>query len=240
MAVVGAVAVGVAAVAGTDGDRPLPGIHGDRDGHSKPDSHYVATAGDDRIAMTVTRILDPISSIRRRPDMYISLDVPLQQALLSRLLDDLVALDIPSFQVRRFDGWTLVGSTIDWLRCGKFLKDRPLDLFDGPMPFPEGGPNSTRSEAVVRALSEKTVVWGPEECSFLNASGQAMEDDEAKSKCRQMQSLRVVGFLLSDALDAYGSKVFGYLAPWHRTKGLKFWLKYSANFRPVTLFTERR
>ena len=182
--------------------------------------------------MTLTILSDPISLIRRRPDMYISLQVPLKRALLSRLLGDLIALEIPSFHVQSVNDWTLVGSPVDWLRRGKFLKERPLALFDGPMPFPEAGVNSCRSEAVIRALSEKTVVWTPSECSFLDASGSAKEDSEIAAKCKEMQLARAVGFLVTDAIDAYGLKAFEFLLPWYRDERPEVLLELQRELSP--------
>lgn len=91
----------------------------------------------------------------------------------------------------------LVGSSTDWLRLGKFQKNAPIDLFNGPMPFYEAGPNAVRSEAVVRALSEKVLIFGPEGHEFLVPYGKGVHEQEVLDAARGMRKLRVVGFLVS-------------------------------------------
>jgi hypothetical protein len=146
--------------------------------------------------MTVIRVPDPITAIRERPGMYVSDNAhrSLEQKLLMRLVDDTIVLNAIDLLIEHHDGWVLVGSSTDWLRLGKFQKNAPIDLFNGPMPLYEAGQNSVRSEAVIRALSEKVLVLGPEGHEFLVPYGKGDHEQAVLDAAHGMRKLRVVGF----------------------------------------------
>jgi hypothetical protein len=168
--------------------------------------------------MTVIYVPDPITAIRERPGMYISNSAhwSLEQKLLMRVVEDTVFLNAIDLLVERHGGWILVGSSTDWLRLGKFPVSAPLDLFNGPMPFYEAGQNSVRSEAVIRALSEKVFVLGPEGHEFLVPYGKGDHEQPVLDAAQGMRKLRVVGFRVNDEKRSSESLALGqsgFIAP---------------------------
>jgi len=65
------------------------------------------------------------------------------------------------------------------------------------MPFYEAGQNAVRSEAVIRALSEKVLVLGSEGHEFLVPYGKGGHEQAVLDAAHGMRKLRVVGFLVS-------------------------------------------
>ncbi len=139
--------------------------------------------------------LDAMSVIRRNPGMYISTDRrPLALRLLDGLLFDTDCLNVESITVNRKGEWTFVGSNIDWLKLGKWQSDAPTKLFDRTFPFAEAGANAVRHEAVLHALADRILLFGPEGCGFLSPFEQEAVPKQMIEYCRAMNMVRIVGY----------------------------------------------
>ena len=73
------------------------------------------------------------------------------------------------------------------------------------MPFYEAGQNAVRSEAVIRALSEKVLVLGPEGYEFLVPYGKGGHEQAVLDAAHSKGKLRVVGFRVSVEQRSSGS-----------------------------------
>ena len=96
-------------------------------------------------------VIDAAAFVRRRPGMYGLSDPPAASELAWRLVGDALASGCGVARAERHGPWWVVSGDRDWIACaaGRTLED----LFAHPAPFPAGGVNSTRSEAVVTAFA---------------------------------------------------------------------------------------
>jgi hypothetical protein len=143
----------------------------------------------------MVRVTGSIRAIREHVGMYVPSDGrSLEHKLLGLLIDDTYLLGVTDLSIVRTGGWILVGSSTDWLRLGEYPPRSPIELFDGPFPLWESGPVGCRHEAVVRALTDKVLVFGPEGHEFLSPYGKAEPEVEALDACRKMNKVRVIGY----------------------------------------------
>lgn len=119
--------------------------------------------------MHTNEVIDSITHIRRRPQIYFGpLQEPSAGSLVTHLIDDAIALGVLPVHCDFISGWWIVAAKEDWV-----LKGNPrslIDTFNQLGTFPEMGRNCYRSNVLVTAFAEDVVVFGSEGMTVITGA----------------------------------------------------------------------
>ncbi len=139
----------------------------------------------------------PLDWARDHPAFFFADGKATSRALTQQLITAVRALGSDTVSSHVVNEWSVVAAAEDWFLLGQFRIPESLQ-FASLTPFPEGGQNSTRPEALVAAFARDIVVLGP--LRIQVAKGTVAPNDVLHTVLAQSRSWRrAVAFRRVDA-----------------------------------------
>ena len=111
-------------------------------------------------------VLDnPVALIRKSPNKFVRED-PTGAYFASRLVEDLILLDVGPLRVARSGSWYSVAADRDWLASASGFVS--LEPFVRMIPMPSGGMFYIRTEVILNALADAVVTSGIDGIAWIS------------------------------------------------------------------------
>jgi hypothetical protein len=137
---------------------------------------------------------DALEHIRRHPDLYLPGGRLDPSDLATRIAYDALTLGATRAMTAHQNHWWAVAADVDWLDSAPVNRTQ---LFQRIVPFPRAGENSMRSEALIGALADHIVVWGPTGADLIK--GNDADLDSVRGMLKDPVWVRVVAFRFEPA-----------------------------------------
>jgi hypothetical protein len=146
------------------------------------------------------QVLDPVATIRRRPEMYVGACATqpefLPGFLATRLASDAIYLGAKHVEVQRMGDWWTIASDEDWLTYHNSLGIQ--ETFNRILPFP-GMVNSHRSEILVRAFAASVFTVMAGALVVVSGDEAAIRGMLTRDPFCRLGAKRVVAFTMAPA-----------------------------------------
>jgi hypothetical protein len=103
------------------------------------------------------QIIDATSHLRKNRERFLPSGVASGPHLAGRIVEDALLVGAKRVHVYHASGWWIIASETDWLPVGSVEDTK--SLFTVVTSFPEGGPNSMRSEVLLGAFATDVATY---------------------------------------------------------------------------------